>query len=162
MSSGDRDSNSSTPNSQIAASDASASSGSHSHIENAKFNSRNPGTKSFMDVHKREILTFEVLSYMGSSFDDENLLDSVPLEAAGNPGAWHAWRTHRGYHALPEGDPAARKPGEWNWEGVWEERVKKNIAASLSEPVLYGGAGAGDDTVNFLDIVPLLFSCLWC
>lgn len=152
MSSGDRDSNSSTPNSQIAVSDASPSSESPSHIEDSKFNPRNQGANSFMDVHKREILTFEVLSYIGSSFDDENVLDSVPLEAAGNPGAWHAWRTHRGYHALPEGDPAARKPGEWNWEGVWEERVKKNIAASLSEPVLYGGAGAGDDTVNFFGI----------
>ncbi|KAF3767589.1 hypothetical protein M406DRAFT_61441 [Cryphonectria parasitica EP155] len=109
-------------------------------------------TPSFMDVHKREISTFEVLSYIRSSFDDENVLDLVPLEAAGNPGAWHAWRTHRGYHALPEGDPSARKPGEWNWEGVWEERVKKGIAASLSEPVLYGGVGGGDDTIRFLSM----------
>lgn len=105
-----------------------------------------------MDVYKRDVSAFEVLSYIRSTFDDENMLDSVPLEAAGNPGAWHAWRTHRGYITLPEGDPSARKPGEWNWEGVWEERVKKGIAASFSEPVLYGGVGGGgaDDTVSYI------------
>lgn len=100
-----------------------------------------------MDVHKVEVSTHEVLSYIRSTFDDESVLDSVPLEAAGNPGAWHAWRTHRGNHALPEGEPSARKPGEWNWEGVWEERVKKGITASLSEQVLFGGQGGTDDTV---------------
>ncbi|KAH6631812.1 hypothetical protein F5144DRAFT_648978 [Chaetomium tenue] len=114
------------------------------------------------------------------TFDDEDVLDSVPLEAAGNPGAWHAWRTHLrqsvgkplpvpgGAEASgPEGElraekasgpaaavPAAttRRPGEWNWEGVWEERVKRGIAASLSEGVLYGQAGTTDDVINFLSM----------
>ena len=124
----------------------------------------------------REVSTYEVLRYIRSTFDDEEVLDSVPLEAAGNPGAWHAWRTHRRQAVgkpLPvpggaettgaEGEvraekapgpaaagPAAttRRPGEWNWEGVWEERVKRGIAASLSEGVLYGQAGTADDVVG--------------
>lgn len=89
-----------------------------------------------------------MLGYIRSTFDDQSVLDSVPLEAAGNPGAWHAWAAYRGHNAAPEGEPAVRKPGEWNWEGVWEERVQRNIQASLSEPVLYGDVG-GDDTVRY-------------
>ncbi|KAK4251525.1 hypothetical protein C7999DRAFT_37565 [Corynascus novoguineensis] len=130
----------------------------------------------------KEVSTYEVLRYIRSTFDDEDVLDSVPLEAAGNPGAWHAWRTHRRHvtrkEALPGGAenlggaggesqtengpapapaPAAaaatsRRPDEWNWEGVWEERVKRGIAASLSEGVLYGHAGAADEVINFLSM----------
>ncbi|KAG7126275.1 Protein crossbronx like protein [Verticillium longisporum] len=150
------------------------------------------------------ISTYEVLQYIRSTFDDETVLDSVPLEAAGNPGAWHAWRTRQrqrgklsdsaappanasvskvdgdNTEAEPEAEggekgdekeeppakegvevaaatvpPSAptmssRDPGQWNWAGVWEDRVKKGIAASLSEPVLYGGAAAGDDLIHFL------------
>ncbi|KAI1503928.1 ubiquitin-conjugating enzyme/RWD-like protein [Biscogniauxia marginata] len=122
----------------------------------------------FADTNKKEISTFEVLRYIRSTFDDEDVLNSVPLEAAGNPGAWHAWRTHRMDNgkvfsdspaASSGGEPAsttaattspgsARKPGEWNWEGVWEERVTKGISASLSESVLFGGVGAADDAVS--------------
>lgn len=146
---GGRDSNSSTPNSKIAASEGSPSSAGHGGgTGGTAGSSDSTGSKSFLDVHKRDVSTFEVLSYIRSTFDDDSVLDSVPLEAAGNPGAWHAWRTHRGFHNLPEGDPSARKPGEWNWEGVWEQRVQKNIEASLSEPVLYGGVGGVDDTVS--------------
>lgn len=47
---------------------------------------------------------------------------------------------------------SARRPGEWNWEGVWEERVKKGIAASLSEPVLFGGVGSTDDVVSLSNL----------
>lgn len=149
MGGGGRDSNSSTPNSKIAASEGSPSpAGRHLGTGGTTASSGSTGSKSFLDVHKREISTFEVLSYIRSTFDDATVLDSVPLDAAGNPGAWHAWRTHRGHNNLPEGDPSARTPGEWNWEGVWEERVKKGITVSLSEPVLYGGAGGGDDTVS--------------
>ena len=129
-----------------------------------------------------EVSTVEVLRYIRSTFDDETVLDSLPLEAAGNPGAWHAWRAHRlasrpaslplslraaedggglsdgddpgdaapaENHRLAGGksDRSARRPGEWNWEGVWEERVRKGIEGSLAEPVLYGNAGVGDDLV---------------
>jgi hypothetical protein len=120
----------------------------------------------------REVSTYEVLRYIRSAFDDEDVLDSVPLEAAGNPGAWHAWRTHRRQAAVgkdapgqgpgvgvgaegearPEANPApgatARRPEEWNWEGVWEERVKRGIAASLSDGVLFGNAGSTDEVVR--------------
>jgi hypothetical protein len=41
-----------------------------------------------------------------------------------------------------------RKPEEWNWDGVWEERVKRGVQNSLSEPVLFGAAMSGDDIVS--------------
>ncbi|KXX75454.1 Protein crossbronx [Madurella mycetomatis] len=134
-------------------------------------------TPGFAQTGKREVSTYEVLRYIRSTFDDEDVLDSVPLEAAGNPGAWHAWRTHRRQVAAAasnkvlsgsvagnsagsgtsapgegQGEPTARRPDEWNWEGVWEERVKRGIAASLSEGLLYGNAGAADEVINFLSI----------
>lgn len=119
---------------------------------------------------------YDILKYIKKAFSDEDVLDAVPLDAAGNPGAWHAWRTHRrrlgkltdekelpplprpheeGGEAPAEAvavqgkkDPAQatpRRPGEWNWDGVWEDRVKKGISSSLSEPVLYGGTSALPD-----------------
>ncbi len=145
----------------------------------------------YAQTARRDVSTYEVLRYIRTAFDDEDVLDSVPLEAAGNPGAWHAWRTHRklaaggagggkvsaaggqggsGEHAPGEGEETqadagpggvvdagagagaapgvTRRPGEWNWEGVWEERVKKGIAVSLSEGVLFGNAGAADEVVR--------------
>ncbi|RYP77743.1 hypothetical protein DL770_007027 [Monosporascus sp. CRB-9-2] len=127
-------------------------------------------SSGFGQTSRKKISTFEVLRYIRSTFDDENVLDSIPLSAAGNPGAWHAWRTHRMQNGkVFSDDPSssdaedtadtvttgtkssadsARRPGEWNWEGVWEERVKKAIAASLSEPVLFGGAGPTDDVMT--------------
>jgi len=51
-----------------------------------------------------------------------------------------------------KGVAAERRPGEWNWEHVWEERVKKGISASLSEPVLFGNAGVADDVIRFLSM----------
>ncbi len=131
----------------------------------------------YAQTGRREVSTYEVLRYLRSVFDDEDVLDSVPLEAAGNPGAWHAWRSHRklatgqggnaaaggeGEGSQAETGPAAttRRPGEWNWEGVWEERVKKGIAASLSDGVLFGGAGAADEVVcRLLRAVVLRVGC---
>lgn len=146
----------------------------------------------FADTRKADISTYDVLRYMRSTFDDEAVLDAIPLEAAGNSGAWHAWRSHRqdsgkafaatsqqqqpaGGEGAEEpeiappvppkddaptagapGQPAGagvRKPGEWNWEGVWEARVKKAVDASVSEAVLYGGTGAGDDVVSLLSLL---------
>lgn len=117
----------------------------------------------------RDNSIYDVLKYIRSTFDSEETMDSITLNAAGNPGAWHAWRSHqRKQGKLREEEPPSfadavqqeegqgqgrsasstdkssqntgRRPGEWNWAGVWEDRVKKNIAMSLSEPVLYGGA----------------------
>ncbi|KAK1766873.1 UBC-like protein [Phialemonium atrogriseum] len=127
-----------------------------------------------------DVSTHDVLRYVAGAFDDAAVLDAVPLEAAGNPGAWHAWRSRQrqrgrapavdvrgevrklegagggggGGVARGEGlgQGSARRPGEWSWEGVWEERVKKGIAGSLSEAVLFGNAGAGDDVINFLNM----------
>lgn len=135
-----------------------------------------PEMPSYMRTGQKSVSAYEVLHYIRSAFDDETVLDSVPLAAAGNPGAWHAWRTHRKAtgklvedgttdegQANKEGDqqttetteaakpaPAAtpRRPGEWNWDGVWEDRVKKNVASSLSEPVLYGETKMSDDLVS--------------
>ncbi|KAH8820105.1 ubiquitin-conjugating enzyme/RWD-like protein [Xylogone sp. PMI_703] len=128
----------------------------------------------------------EVLQYVRSTFDDAEVLDKVPLDAAGNPGAWHAWRAYRvkkgiaypvpvkdkhdandasseiddsddavpeGYQRLAGGTSsptaARRRPGEWNWDGVWEVRVMKGVEASASDPVLYGNA-VGDELIHFL------------
>lgn len=129
-----------------------------------------------------------MLYYMRSAFDSEVLLDKVPLEAAGNPGAWHAWQAHRAkisgtttsstrttqlesasYAPISQQPGGARRPGQWNWEGVWEERVKKGILASVSQSSLYSNgqdadlvsyvmsdsvAQANHKQINFLDIDP--------
>lgn len=133
-----------------------------------------PELPSYMRTGQKSVSAYAVLHYIRSAFDDEEVLDSVPLAAAGNPGAWHAWRTHhkaKGKFAedgstdeeqknKEETEPSAentkvapstatpRQPGEWNWDGVWEDRVKKNVASSLSEPVLYGETKTSDDLVS--------------
>ena len=140
----------------------------------------------------RSVSMYEVLRYMRSTFDDEAVLDAVQLSSSGNPGAWHAWRTHRvdnghvfakeeGTTEVP-GDtqkdvdsavPATPAPaaapsgpavrhGEWNWQGVWEERVKRGISASLTESALYGGTGTSEDAVSLTEDIypdPLSGSC---
>jgi hypothetical protein len=127
----------------------------HSTVENATTG----GHGSPLPATGVSIVT--ILEYIRSSFSEEAVLDSVPLEAAANPGAHHAWRAYRG-PALSAQQPLSpvssisgegpalgrnRKPGEWNWDGVWEERVKRAVNASLSESVLYGSA-TGDDIVS--------------
>lgn len=108
-------------------------------------------------------LTIEVLQYLHVVFDTEAILDAVPLEAAANAGAWHAWRSYRSKALGGRSSPTpqatnivggsfsersrsprqqpggARRPGEWNWQGVWEDRVKKSIQTSMSEHVIYSG-----------------------
>ncbi|KAI0966853.1 ubiquitin-conjugating enzyme/RWD-like protein [Xylaria arbuscula] len=123
----------------------------------------------FFESRKSEVSVFAVLLYIRSTFDDANVLDSIPVEAAGNSGAWHAWRTHRigegkEFESPPTpvdatatvtssgGQGSTRKPGEWNWEGVWEERVKKGISNCLSEPVMFGSTGTADDVIRFLNM----------
>ncbi|TVY82525.1 Protein crossbronx-like protein [Lachnellula suecica] len=138
---------------------------------------------SSAEARRKDISTYDVLRYIRSTFDDEAVLDNVPLEAAGNPGAWHAWRTHQikqgkitpvvetkpksigglhereespggtpdGYQRLAGGTSASmttRRPGEWNWDGVWEVRVKKGVDTSVAEANLFG-ASAGDDLIHF-------------
>lgn len=119
-------------------------------------------------------LTVEVLQYLRIVFDTEAMLDSVPLEAAANVGAWHAWRTYRAKSlggrsspvtqtqgnttdairersSSPRQQPGgARRPGEWNWQGVWEDRVRKSIRASISEHALYSGDNS--DVISFAKV----------
>jgi hypothetical protein len=103
-----------------------------------------------------EVSIVKVLDYIRSTFTEESVLDSLPLEAAANPGAYHAWQTYRApilqaqksvtldvdSSAHEKGNDVQtlsrnRRPGEWNWEGVWEDRVKKAVKASLSESALF-------------------------
>lgn len=47
-------------------------------------------------------------------------------------------------------NPPSKQQEEWSWDGVWEERVRKGIDASISESTLYGGGSGGlDDLVGF-------------
>lgn len=134
-------------------------------------------TESYLQAGIPSISVYSILKYIKSTFDSGQVLDSVPLAAAGNPGAWQAWRTYRHEQGKTTDEPCnleqrtdpvddqlsalvqdtagdfatdqtARHPGEWNWDGVWEDRVKNGIAASLSEAVLYGGSGAPDEMVS--------------
>lgn len=125
-------------------------------------------TPGYMRTGDEAVSTYDVLEYMRSVFDDESVLDGIGIEAAGNAGAWHAWRTHRkaagkvfeDEEADQPAEAGAGNPGSWNWDGVWEDRVKKCIAGSLSEAVLYGGAGGVDDVVcSFSSVFPV-WTCL--
>lgn len=115
--------------------------------------SQAPSSEQF--VEPREFVPVsELLDYIRSTFDDEDVLDSLPVEAAGNPGAWHAWKAHRrggsGPGLLKRGSPQARPPGDWHWDGIWARRVQEEIEVSHSDPMLYGNAarGGGDELVS--------------
>ncbi|KKZ64937.1 ubiquitin-conjugating enzyme E2, other [[Emmonsia] crescens] len=124
-----------------------------------------PTASPYTSSPRMDVPVLKVLNYIRSTFDDEAVLDSIPLEAAGNPGAWHAWRSHRrsGYREgedgpdaqAKRGSPQARRPGEWNWEGVWEKRVQTGIETSYLESVLFGNSTRGsatDDLVRFVKL----------
>lgn len=124
-------------------------------VFNTDFGRANEAT----DEPKESPHIIEVLQYMRIVLDTETVLDTVPVEMAANTGAWHAWRSYRAKmenqrstmttanaisrdrsmspsKTQPGG---ARKPGEWSWNGVWEDRVKKAVQSSISEATLYGG-----------------------
>ncbi|PGH28128.1 hypothetical protein AJ80_00018 [Polytolypa hystricis UAMH7299] len=117
------------------------------------------GPAPYISAQVDDIPVLNILNYVRSTFEDETVLDSITLEAAGNPGAWHAWRSHRRVsHDTSEdmrmkkgSSPQARAPGEWNWDGVWAKRVQSGIEASCLESVLFGGLGRGgsDDLIRF-------------
>jgi hypothetical protein len=134
-----------TPDRPIARGDGSVGSGSNTDRSTPASAINGP---NFMRTVRPGPSTYEVLAYILSTFSSEATLDAIPLEAAGNPGAWHAWRTQRGLAQSLSADE--RWPGQWNWEGVWEERVKKGIASSLSEAVLFGGA---EDVVSVTSLL---------
>lgn len=101
-------------------------------------------TASLYENKDKTVHVVSLLDYIRSTFDDEAVLDSLPLDAAGNPGAWHAWKAHRRTDSASgpgtpnkRGAPQARLPGEWNWEGVWAKRVQSGIQASQSDAALF-------------------------
>ncbi|RDW90155.1 putative ubiquitin-conjugating enzyme [Aspergillus mulundensis] len=109
---------------------------------------------------RSSVPVLEILNYIRTSFDDETVLDSVPLEAAGNPSAWHAWKAHRkDANNIAETDnskrdnPQARLPGDWHWDGIWARRVQHEIEASQSDATLFGSASRGpDEMIRFLQL----------
>lgn len=125
-------------------------------------------SQSMRDSSRTSTSIIEILEYLKRSFDDETTLDAIPIEASGNPGAWNAWQAHRKYSVTDlqmkidssnsarsgkqdAGNTVAsnrKQPEEWSWDGVWEERVQKGIDASISDSVLYGNPGGGDDLVR--------------
>lgn len=127
-------------------------------------------------IEQKTVPVAALLDYVRSTFDNESTLDSLPLAVAGNPGAWHAWNSHRKSikgvqhesRATPSGDitakkgaPQARLPGEWNWEGVWAKRVRSGIEASQSDAMLFGNLPRGtDETVRPLWKTYLSSLCL--
>lgn len=116
------------------------------------------------DVEDLSPSIIAILEYLKNVFEDETFLDDLPLDAAGNPGAWHAWRAHRRKgrpaavknsdtpqpstpHRRTDSSGKAKPANDWNWDGVWAERVKRGVNGSLSEAMLYGGVD-GDDLVR--------------
>jgi hypothetical protein len=114
------------------------------------------------------ISVYELLSYVRSTFDDQCVLDDVPLAAAANTGAWRAWNAssnrRRGPHTSSRSvggrQPSNRNPsavemqqdtaqqlGEWNWDGVWEMRAKRGIEASTADVALFATSAATNDLV---------------
>ena len=119
----------------------------------------------------------EVLEYVKYTFEDETSLDALPLEAAGNPGAWNAWRSHRKKvfprqtsspflsPSFNNRDGGRTEAGEttrdhsshqeeWSWEGVWEQRVQRGVQSSISDAVLYGNTDKGDTLVCSRGLYP--------
>jgi hypothetical protein len=107
------------------------------------------------DQPDRGTLILNVLQHVQESFESESFLDSIPLEAVGDPSAWHAWRAYRGFskRKSESRDPnlsqenaapsSPKNPGEWKWDGVWESRVSNGVEASIGEAALFGSASSG-------------------
>ncbi|KAI9883407.1 MAG: hypothetical protein M1823_004824 [Watsoniomyces obsoletus] len=105
------------------------------------------GSKNSSSSHSM----IDVLCYLRSAFDSEDVLDSIPLSAAVNPGAWHAWQAYRRkQRPLPRASAVpGDQPSQWNWAGVWEERVRRGVKNSTSDAALYARSGAANDLIHF-------------
>ena len=104
------------------------------------------------DSGRKKATVTHVLSYVKRSFDEEDFLDSVPLDVAGSIGAWKAWRAHRASTGVELNETSSATQSadgreEWNWDGVWEQRVRRGIDASVSDAVLFGNSSL-DDSVG--------------
>jgi len=96
----------------------------------------------------------DVVRYMRSCFEDENVVDSITLEQSLNSSAWYAWRAHRASAAgevAPslEGRSGVKDPSDWNWKGVFTSRAERTVQESLSNASLYGDVNTRDETIVF-------------
>lgn len=116
------------------------------------------GPENYQVAEDRKSIILKILNHVQNAFENDAMLDSMPLDSAGDPSAWHAWRAHRGMagrDVRPKSPrspmiggkdevPASPKhPGEWKWDGVWESRVNNGIEASINESTLFGSTGGG-------------------
>lgn len=141
----------------------------HNTPANAGFELRQKSVSSDRPAVTNPPHILDVLYYMRSALMSEDFLNSIRLDAAANPNAWHAWQSYRekgprsgslslqgGRTSLDDQDHSrqqpggARKPGEWNWHGVWEDRVRKGVQFSVSENALFGKNLNQDDLVCYL------------
>ncbi|KAL8642481.1 MAG: hypothetical protein Q9228_000831 [Teloschistes exilis] len=118
-----------------------------------------PASKTLADHQPSRDSIFDILNYMKRAFDDEEFLNQLPEEAAANVGAWKAYQAYRRYTCQRSNFQSDNVPdtlrrrdgpqqlqnhdrrwGEWNWNGVWEQRVKKGVDASISDQALFGAA----------------------
>lgn len=143
---------------------SSAASTSHA-ADNAHPNTSPKADETEQDQDRPSVA--QVLEYMKRAFEDVELLDSLSLKDAGNPSAWHAWRAYRGLPKIGPrsispaggvpGQPGlspARHPADWNWDGVWESRVRNGIDESISDAALYGSktgrpAASANESIKF-------------
>ena len=111
--------------------------------------SRESSAVGFSPPRAHSGVILEILQYIKKCFDDESALDTLPLEAAGNLGAWKAWQAYRRTTASATDNVTSTtsetQQDEWSWDGVWEQRVRKGIDNSVAESTLYGGASGGAD-----------------
>ncbi|MCJ1284667.1 hypothetical protein MMC26_004003 [Xylographa opegraphella] len=120
--------------------------------------------------HLKEVPTMaKLLHYIKSAFEDEKLLDDLPLESAVCSGAWHSWVAYRkrveqdrssvtpddllggqqrAHKRMTGALTPAQSASHWNWDGVWVQRVRTGIEASISEPVLFASDGVDPVSTN--------------
>ena len=119
---------------------------------------------SYSTLQPQHTNIIEVLHYMKGCFDEEKALDILPLDAAGNSGAWKAWQSYRkSTNSIIDtvvSDKGPEQQDEWSWDGVWEERVRKGVDASIAESTLYGGTAAGGEDLVCPPTVDCFGNCL--
>ncbi|ETN44107.1 uncharacterized protein HMPREF1541_10657 [Cyphellophora europaea CBS 101466] len=112
------------------------------------------GQETLTDTLDSRKITLQLLHHIKQSFEDAEFLDNLPFAVVGNPSAWHSWRAYRGLarsqtrgRSLGDDEPAEKPPSspkqmsDWNWDGVWESRVRNGIDSSISEAGLFTNQG---------------------